>query len=157
MIPKDHILHGLNYSDPAPKIEKEWVGEQLVGKRGIIDLLIHAKDERPSISVVFDVHGSLTFSGDRYSDGAWWLGFDCAHSGDLRDPSIQSEEFKHSFARMQEILQNMLGPLYEGEEWKGEDDMGFGAGKIRTKEYVAAECKRLINQIQRLYPYPKLG
>lgn len=33
-----------------------------------------------------DVHGGLTFSGHRDEHGGediWWLGFDCAHAGDL--------------------------------------------------------------------------
>jgi hypothetical protein len=32
-----------------------------------------------------DVHGGLTFSGtvDVDPEGLWWLGFDCAHLGDL--------------------------------------------------------------------------
>ena len=29
------------------------------------------------------VHGGVTFSGDKKGDGAHWLGFDCAHAGDL--------------------------------------------------------------------------
>lgn len=30
-----------------------------------------------------DAHGGLTYSGDKKGDGGHWLGFDCAHLGDL--------------------------------------------------------------------------
>lgn len=34
-----------------------------------------------------DVHGGLTFSqegdGGNWASGSWWIGFDCAHYGDL--------------------------------------------------------------------------
>lgn len=40
----------------------------------------------PTPEHVFDVHGSLTYSGEagKYpAEGeGWWFGFDCAHSGD---------------------------------------------------------------------------
>lgn len=29
-----------------------------------------------------DVHGGLTFAGEHFDEG-WWIGFDCAHAGDL--------------------------------------------------------------------------
>lgn len=30
-----------------------------------------------------NVHGGLTFAGDRKREGEWWVGFDCAHLYDL--------------------------------------------------------------------------
>ena len=42
---------------------------------------------RTGINEVLDVHGGITFAeagdGDRWSEGLWWIGFDCAHEGDL--------------------------------------------------------------------------
>jgi|SRR5579884_668190 len=40
-----------------------------------------------------DVHGGLTFAEadaecDKGSDDGWWIGFDCAHAGDARDPAL---------------------------------------------------------------------
>lgn len=29
------------------------------------------------------VHGGVTFTGNRFDDNDWWIGFDCAHFGDL--------------------------------------------------------------------------
>lgn len=38
-------------------------------------------------NVPVEVHGGLTYAGDRCPgekpDGLWWVGFDCAHLGDL--------------------------------------------------------------------------
>lgn len=34
-----------------------------------------------------NVHGGLTY-GDRDKDGSWWIGFDCGHYCDARDPSL---------------------------------------------------------------------
>lgn len=55
-VPSGHPLHGKGYDD------------------------IHSTAE-------IDVHGGLTYAGDhaptKESDGTWWFGFDCAHSGDL--------------------------------------------------------------------------
>lgn len=59
-----------------------------IGDRGIIPLFCLNPD-KPSYSmdIVFDVHGSVTFSGNRkgtypVKSDLWWLGFDCGHSGD---------------------------------------------------------------------------
>src|SRR3990167_2484412 len=72
------------------------------------------------------VHGGLTFSkadkpcgGDR-PDNGWWLGFDCAHGGDLPDPALPTD-----------------------------CDIGmpsFGRGVVRTQEYVEAGCRSLCQQ-----------
>lgn len=36
-----------------------------------------------------DVHGGLTYAGERSEEGLWWFGFDCAHCGDF-SPAITS-------------------------------------------------------------------
>lgn len=72
-----------------------------------------------------DVHGGLTFAkpdkpcnGDR-PDNAWWIGFDCGHSGDAPDPSLP--EYKDALAL-------------------------FMDGVVRTTEYVETECRSLCEQ-----------
>ena len=57
-LPASHPWHGKGYDD-VRMMDNEWV----------------------------EVHGGLTYA-DRHEpqgqpDGLWWLGFDCAHSGDL--------------------------------------------------------------------------
>lgn len=75
--------------------------------------------------------GGVTYAGDRLGDGSWFVGFDCAHVGDGRDPSLVnlfgSWEEKRSFADF--ITTIMEGPM-QGEH-------------IWTEEEVAEECKRL--------------
>ncbi len=46
-----------------------------------------------SLEYLLDVHGGLTFAGrsTRFGRG-WWLGFDCAHSGDGKDFDIMSDD-----------------------------------------------------------------
>ena len=88
-VPKDHPLHGVSYNENAPVLAEAWVKakEGPVGDRGVVTLLLSAFNDgefRPEF--VFDVHGSLTYSGGGggypvESDG-WWFGFDCAHYGD---------------------------------------------------------------------------
>ena len=34
-------------------------------------------------AIDIEAHGGLTFSGDKKSDGDYWLGFDCAHICDV--------------------------------------------------------------------------
>lgn len=71
------------------------------------------------------VHGGLSFAeadldcDKEGPDEAWWLGFDCGHYGDAPDPSLPGYS---SFL----------------------DGLG---GTIRTTEYVADECRHLIDQV----------
>jgi hypothetical protein len=90
-VPKGHPLFGVEYNESTPLLAdamKRAKGEPL-GKRGMISLLCCEPGEDGSAKpeIVFDVHGSLTFSGggDKYpvvDSGLWWFGFDCAHLGD---------------------------------------------------------------------------
>ncbi len=82
------------------------------------------------------VHGGLTFArpdadcGKGGADDAWWLGFDCAHSGDAPDPRLMSgEQIAHELAMERRGLGSMR--RYD---------------TVRSTEYVAAECKRLCEQ-----------
>jgi hypothetical protein len=74
-------------------------------------------------SVDTDVHGGLTFAHpdepynkDQPEDG-WWIGFDCAHSGDAPDPELPGSERLHSM-------------------W----------GTVRTQDYVESQCRFLCQQ-----------
>lgn len=75
-----------------------------------------------------DVHGGLTFSepdkvcGKGGADNAWWVGFDCAHSGDGQDPML---------------------PNGDVDEWTA---MLGQHGTIRTQEYAEANCHSLCEQ-----------
>lgn len=88
-VSKDHPLFGLGYSDKSAALRPANDDEE-IGDRGAMTLLFGAVDEkyRERIDFIFDVHGSLTFSGNG-KEGAypvqsdlWWFGFDAAHHGD---------------------------------------------------------------------------
>ena len=77
------------------------------------------------------VHGGLTFAEADVPcdadgpDNAWWLGFDCAHSGDATDPSLPgSSRF-----------------------WRRD-------GTVRTQEYVENECRNLCEQAAKVTSDP---
>jgi len=72
-----------------------------------------------SPELVFDVHGSVTYSGNgegKYpvESNLWWFGFDCAHLGDASESTIM---------------------------W------GFDDGVFRSTKYCIKECERLADQI----------
>ena len=91
-IPKGHPWHGKSYDD-------------------IYDI---APD--------LNVHGGLTFSeadvecDDPGKDNAWWLGFDCAHSGDAQDPQLPAS-YKMPYLQTD--------------------------SHVRTQDYVRKECHSL--------------
>lgn len=80
---------------------------------------------------VFDVHGSLTFSGDGRGQypvpsDLWWFGYDCGHAGDGKAP---------------EYLQEMR------ERYPDSPIMWTDDGEFRSVEYCMDECESLARQI----------
>lgn len=118
-VPPGHRLHGVGYEDvritPPEGTEDNWP----------------------------DVHGGLTFS-DKCSesdapcrgichipapgdpDDVWWLGFDCAHSGDASPDDYRREQ-----------------------EANGAYPWGVGDKTYKSLGYVKAECRSLAAQIAR--------
>jgi hypothetical protein len=86
-ISKGHPLYGVEYHEHSDALREamERIGNDPIGKRGVVPLFCHKSGECTP-DVVFDVHGGITYSGggDGYPvDGdEWWFGFDCAHAGD---------------------------------------------------------------------------
>ncbi len=118
-----HPLHEVDYNAPSPALGEAWkkAKEGPVGARGMIPLVLSAymDDASPTAESVFDVHGSITFSGSgsaKYptESAGWWFGFDCNHAGDAQ-----------------------IEP-YPG--WPKE-------GVVRTVEYAEQQCERLAEQI----------
>jgi len=137
-IEKDHPLYGHDYSKKADCLQakSEEVMQGTIGKRGIIPLICASFDEDRKLSpeIVFDVHGGITYSsfGNPYpveSPETFWYGFDCAHFGDAKDPSIMSEKQKE--------IELHYPRLYND-------------GEIRTLEYVASECESLARQLMEI-------
>lgn len=99
-VPQGHPLHSIHYRDTPAGLQqfKEQIESSPFGKRGVIDVFLYALGgQEVSLSVLIDVHGSITYSGgyDNYpvpSDGkGWWFGFDCNHAGD--SIGIQTAEY----------------------------------------------------------------
>lgn len=129
-LPKEHPLYGAEYSDPSPALTAP-SNDEPVGKRGVITLLCVTPERMTSPELVFDVHGSLTFSGNghgRYPvlSDLWWFGYDCGHAGDGKSP---------------EYLQEMC------ERYPGSPIMWKDDGEFRSLEYCMNECESLARQI----------
>lgn len=133
-VPKTHPLYGLDYLDPLPEGMKQRgvdVLEGQVGKRGSIDVLCAVMGDIMKVGFIFDVHGSITYSGGKSypvqnPDNKWWFfGFDCGHYGDKKDTDA-SERYgfrKHSF-------------------------FFHDYGEVRTLDYVWDECLSLYKQLK---------
>ena len=72
-IPEGHPLYEVDYTDPAPGVT------------------CADTKEAPRLEILFDAHGSLTFSGKLRDRDGWWLGFDCNHLDDR--PEIQDAAY----------------------------------------------------------------
>ena len=133
-VSKSHPLYGIEYSDETlilrPFIENVLLSS--TGKRGIISVLLFSRDDIPRPDFIFDVHGSLTYSGfgsGNYpiNSDLWWLGFDCAHSGDAPDPNWSESIY----------------PL----NW------GALGGTVRSLRFVMDECVSLAKQLKDVEDY----
>lgn len=123
----EHPLFGVNYRDTSNAVA--FPAEEHIGKRGIL-ALVCANAESPRLDVIFDVHGSLTYSGDAGypvpGDNLWWFGYDCGHYGDGKSP---------------EYLQKVK-ELYPDSPFMWGD-----YGVYRSLDYCTGECESLAQQL----------
>jgi hypothetical protein len=96
-IGRDHPLYEVGYMDESDALKRraEEALEGPIGKRGVIPAF--CTNGKPTPDFVFDVHGSITYSGgnDGYpvkDPDIWWFGFDCNHYGD-DEPGGRSLEY----------------------------------------------------------------
>lgn len=89
-VPPGHPLHGVKFSQPCSALAAAWEKAKAgpLGKRGILAVVLG--EDQPSPSMVFDVHGSITFS-DMITRAPvaldhWWFGFDTMHDDDMDNP-----------------------------------------------------------------------
>jgi hypothetical protein len=82
-VPEDHPWHGLSYSDRDPRSEVGYFERLWLALRGKEPE--RKMDWEYSLEAKVDVHGGLTYGarGHHMLGDGWWLGFDCAHAGDL--------------------------------------------------------------------------
>lgn len=139
-VPRNNGLYGKEYTDfldiPLSTIE-----DQPIGKRGIMPLIFSAmdNDEKVRMDMFFDVHGSLTFSGDGHhkypvESDLWWFGFDCGHYNDGKDLDLVEKYWGNDENIQRKLeIERKYPTTYDGE--------------VRSKEYVEKECKSLVSQI----------
>lgn len=91
-----------------------------------------------------DVHGGLTYARANFPyclpDGLWWVGFDCAHSGDCV-PGINSA--RHGIEAFVLAMGNFA-------DAGGSEDRDV----YRTAEWVEAETNKLADQLANFKPTP---
>jgi len=80
------------------------------------------------------VHGGVTFSGPRMNEDGWWIGFDCAHSGDFPDLDMVHREMRVLHAETICVWLNIP---------KTDIDNKVG---VKSTKYVAQWCEKLIDQ-----------
>lgn len=86
-----------------------------------------------------DVHGGLTFAqkdepcNEGGPDSGYWVGFDCAHAGDLPDPQYIVGEYRESRLRYAKETAEIYKSWPDG-------------AAIRTQGYVEAACRSLCEQ-----------
>lgn len=125
-------------------IEKDWITE--AGLRAVV--VVHPAGHRCGYvglqeghrhysknydDLDVEVHGGLTYGGNKknypaVSEGLSWFGFDCAHLGDARDPSLMKGEYKECYD-------------------KGYLHMEFEGDTIKTLDYCIGECESLARQL----------
>jgi hypothetical protein len=130
-IPSGHFLYKKGYSESLSKPTWRVLKNAQIGKRGILSVFC-ADGKTMTMDILFNVHGGITFAGDFKKElgiKGYWIGFDCAHSGDGKDTTIMDERNIKFYKEYPD--------LYEGP--------------VRTKEYVEQECKNLIDQIKHYY------
>ena len=87
-------------------------------------------------------HGGLTYSDHRLMDKeypGWWIGFDCAHAGDMPDRESQIRYFGNT---KQDSFFNMLNFMtgnYSGD-----------FGTVKTLDYCEQECRDIVEQLRKL-------
>ena len=88
------------------------------------------------------VHGGLTFTEpDKPCDAPgpdtdWWIGFDCAHSGDAPDPELPINGGHDSL--FMDFMLSFAERCFPDEN--------FAMPEIRSQEYVERECLSVCEQ-----------
>jgi hypothetical protein len=130
-VPKGHPLHGLDYDQHIPDLERYAATARLGQKSPILALTAGVNAPagqtiRASLDTIVDVHGGITYAGGgkgKYpvESDLWWFGYDCAHSGDGK---IEPDE---------------CGFEFEGDI-------------VRDLDYCIRQCESLAHQITELFP-----
>lgn len=117
-------------------LEKEWVTQaglpakvkvMPMGHRcGYVGVSAEVFADKGYDDLDVDVHGGLTYARTE-EDGLRWYGYDCAHLGDARDPTLMDEQHREMFERL----------------W--DED-----GVVRSLDYCITECENLATQLKQM-------
>lgn len=84
-------------------------------------------------------HGGLTYGDHILSQDDFWIGFDCAHYGDAYDFSAACNAYRDNTDVLEQL--SMMAHIT--------NKFGGNEGHIWTKDEVARECEKIVNQIIR--------
>ena len=86
-------------------------------------------------------HGGLTYSSHELmgqTSPSWWIGFDCAHTGDILDKESQMRYFGNN---NQNNFFNMLNFMTG-------NNTGFGT--VKNLDFCIEECKNIVDQLREI-------
>lgn len=122
-VPESHRLRGVGHNEPQVQVPAGWMNRKVnvaqdIGYLNLLCAAVKSSEDwsLASLDLLLYCHGGLTYGS---GNGNGWLGFDCAHAGDL-SPGLTRENLKHSWHK---------------------DDV------YRDISFVRAECSRLARQI----------
>lgn len=127
-IPDSHSLYRKHYGDHTPElgIYYRYIEKCPIDKRGMISVFCAVGLGRVSAGIVFNVHGSITYSGGADwnctypvpNTNLWWFGYDCSHiedgnalSGVVRSLEYcigECESLAHQLKDAQEVYVKLL-------------------------------------------------
>ena len=153
-VPHTHPLYGRDYSSHIPALNQlhiERVTNEEVERDEHLPIipLLFWDTTSSRMDVILRVHGGVTYcgGGDGYpSDtnywtrpwvrsGAWicqdywWVGYDCGHAGDAKDPTLMSDHYLKAH---------------------GKYGFAYGDWVVRSLEYCVQECNLLASQLVRV-------
>lgn len=127
-IPDGHVLHGASGSDciPTKVCEDLGLGDTGGAKERVPWISVFCNsvnDGLISLDCVLTCHGGITYAGDLNGKGEWWLGFDCAHSGDRTkwspDGVFRSAEYvQGECERLAQQIASYAGPKPVERVWE---------------------------------------
>ena len=89
-------------------------------------------------------HGGITYAdhsllGKTHTFG-WWIGFDCAHFGDIPDVQSAIKYFNEGDEEQRKTL-NFLYNLDKGQE---------NFGSVKTLDYCIQQCRSIVDQLMEM-------
>jgi len=85
-----HPLFGKGYDERIPVPDRGAVTIDKVSLLTTVCEALHEDDGQVSLAALINVHGGITYAGDKWpaDDGLWYFGFDCSHYNDLTPRNV---------------------------------------------------------------------